>query len=179
MLGERLTQMVFADAGEARPILLLDAAADPSIHVYLDAFPEAARCLFDGPTGEELAEVGPWIAEPTRFGDLWDWFLEEGWGRDWGVILSSALPAPRIKQHLKKFLRIEREDGEVSFFKFYRPQHLAAYLPVFDEGQTARFMHGIDVWIFEEDGGRAAGRFTLADDGALRHSTNRLDGMRP
>lgn len=175
---DRLTTMAFDDDGEGRPFLLLDAAADPAISVYLDAFPEPARCLFDGAVADDLAEVGPWLAEPTRHGDLWDWFLAEGWGRNWGVIARSTLPAPRLKQHLKKFLRVERENGERNYFKFYRPQHLAAYLPGFDGIQTAQFMRGIDAWIVEADGGRAVRRLALDDHGALWQGTDRLDEMR-
>lgn len=174
---DHLTKMAFDDA-LGRPFLLLDAAADPAIHVHLDAFPEPARCLFDGAVADDLAEVGPWLAEPTRHGDLWDWYLEEGWGRDWGVILVSALPAPRLKQHLKKFLNVERENGERNFFKFYRPQHLVAYLPVFDSVQTAQFMRGIDAWIVEADGGRTVERFMLEDDGILQQTKDRIGGTR-
>ena len=169
-LRDRLTDIVFDAPGGVRPYLLLDAAADPSIHVHLGAFPEPARCLFDGETGEALCDVGPWLAEPARHGDLWDWFLQEGWGNDWGVVVQTAMPMARLKRHLKKFLRVERSDGEPMFFKFYRPAHLATYLPIFDDDQRTAFMKDVEAWIVETKEGAGAARFVAVEGGATLSS---------
>jgi hypothetical protein len=103
-LRDRLTDIVFDAPGGVRPYLLLDAAADPSIHVHLSAFPEPARCLFDGETGEALCDVGPWLAEPARHGDLWDWFLQEGWGNDWGVVVRIRTKHLKVRSPQVDFL---------------------------------------------------------------------------
>ncbi|MFP7675606.1 DUF4123 domain-containing protein [Marivita sp. S0852] len=163
---DRLTDLIFEAKGDVRPYLLIDAAADPSIHIHLDAFPEAARCLFDGETGEQLSDVGPWLAKPERHGDLWEWFLDECWGRNSAVIVRTSLPMARLKQHLKKFLRVQRDDGHVMFFKFYRPAHLRSYMPAFDDDQRIAFMKGIDAWFAETEEG--AERLVLDAEGHLR-----------
>lgn len=149
-LEEGLHAAIFDLPGDMHAYLLIDASCSPDIHVMLDAFPERAQCLFDGEAGEDLAEVGPWLAELRPHGDLFDWFLAEGWGHDWGVIIQTELEFGRLKTHLKKFLKIEREDGEKNFFKFYRPGHLNTFLPLFDSQQRQKFMRGINAWLFED-----------------------------
>lgn len=134
-----------------RAYALIDAAQSPDIAICLDAFNSPARCLFDGEVGDDLAEVAPWLVELTRFDDTWDWFLEDGYGKNWGILMHSRLELPRLKTQLKRFLKITDEKGETFFFKYYRPKHLNAYLPVFDDVQMASFMKGVETIFAESD----------------------------
>lgn len=149
-IQEGLSAAVFEPPEDGRAFLLIDASCRPDIHVTLDAFPERAQCLFDGEVGDDLAEVGPWLAELLPNGDVFEWFVSEGWGRDWGVIIRTEQEFGRLKTHLKKFLMVEREDGEKNFFKFYRPRHLNTFLPLFDQPQRQRFMRGLTAWLAED-----------------------------
>lgn len=133
-----------------RAFLLLDASINPDIPICAEAFPDPSRCLFDGAAFEELAEVGPWLIEIKRYGDAWDWYVSDGWGNNWGIIIHTRLTMAKLKTHLKKFIKVEDEDGETYFFKYYRPEHLNTYLPAFDADQQARFMKGIDAFSAEK-----------------------------
>jgi Domain of unknown function (DUF4123) len=133
-----------------RAYALIDASQSPDIAICLDAFNSPARCLFDGDVGDDLSDVAPWLVELTRFDDAWDWFVADGYGRNWGILIHSRLELPRLKTQLKRFLKITDEKGQSFFFKYYRPKHLNAYLPVFDDQQTSSFMKGIET-IFAED----------------------------
>lgn len=150
-----------AEAGDEelqplRAFLLLDASCDALIPFYAENFKEEARCLFDGSAFEDLGEVAPWLIEVERYGEAWDWYVENGWGRNWGVFLLTRLPMANVKRHLKKFLKIEDENGEVMFFKFYRPEHMRTYLPIFDDDQRESFLRGIDGIMTETEDGSAA-----------------------
>jgi Domain of unknown function (DUF4123) len=134
-----------------RAYALIDASQSPDIAVCLDAFASPARCLFDGEVGEDLGEVAPWLVELTRFDDAWDWFLAEGYGKNWGILMHSRLELPRLKTQLKRFLKITDDKGQSFFFKYYRPKHLNAYLPVFDNEQMVSFMKGIETVFAESD----------------------------
>ncbi len=151
-----------------RAFLLLDASINPDIAICAEAFNDPARCLFDGAAFEELSDVGPWLIEPRRYGDAWDWYVEDGYGNNWGIMLHSRLPMMRLKTQLKKFIKIEDEDGESYFFKYYRPQHLNTYLPAFDAQQTNSFMRGIEA-VFAETYQNAGTllRHTCTSDGVL------------
>jgi hypothetical protein len=132
------------------PYLLLDASANVDVPVMLEGFGEPARCLFDGQAFEDLSDVAPWLAAPNRYGGLWDWFFEDAWGKNTGIIILSDLPMAKLKTHLKKFLRVEDEDGEAFFFKFYRPEHFNTYIPVLDPPQRAAIAKGLGR-VFTED----------------------------
>lgn len=151
-----------------RAYLLLDASASPDIAICLEGFSDPARCLFDGQPREDLAEVAPWLAQPSRHGAVWDWFIDEGWGNNWGIILHSRLEPARLKTRLKAWLRVTDEAGAVFFFKYYRPSHLNDYLPVLDNRQRESFFRGIEAF-FAEDARDAnvLVRLGLDDDGAL------------
>lgn len=153
-IAEALDRAIFAplDADDTlRAYLLLDASQSPEIPVCLQGFSDDARCLFDGQTGDDLGEVAPWLAEVTRYSDAWDWFVEEGFGQNWGVIIHSRLEPSKLKTQLKKFLKVTDDTGEVLFFKYYRPLHFSTYIPIFDEEQRRSFWRGIQT-IFAEDG---------------------------
>lgn len=130
---------------------MLDASISPDIAVCSQAFDEPSRCLFDGAAYEELADVGPWLIELRRYGDAFDWFVGDGWGKNWGIVIQTRLPLARLKTHLKKFIKVEDDDdGQTYFFKFYRPEHLKNFLPEFDPDQQQRFMQGIDAVLAEQ-----------------------------
>ena len=148
--------------------LLLDAACSPDIAICAEAFSEPARCLFDGQAFEDMGDVGPWLIELRRYGDAWDWFVEDGYGQNWGVVIHSRLPMAKLKTHLKKFLKVEADDGEAYFFKYYRPEHFNTYIPVLDAEQRARFMQAIDT-VFAETTG--------APETLLCHDRGRDGGM--
>ncbi|WP_308917992.1 DUF4123 domain-containing protein [Jannaschia sp. LMIT008] len=166
-----------ASPGEGVPdlYLLLDAAADPEIATMLDAFDDPARCLFDGQTLDDLRDVGPWLCQPLRHGAAWDWFVEEGWGRNWGVLIRSRLPMAKVKTRMKAFLRVTDEAGEAFFFKFFRPRNLLDYVPGFEDGQRAGFFRGIDAYVAEDpaDPGRAVA-LSLDGDGRLHRQAHDL-----
>lgn len=158
-----------------RAYALIDASQDPMIAVMLEAFDSPARCLFDGDVGEDLGEVAPWLVELTRFDDAWDWFVDKGYGKNWGILLHSRLELPRLKTQLKRFLKITDEKGESFFFKYYRPKHLNAYLPVFDDVQTASFLKGIETVYAESDkDANKLHQYRLKPQGGLISATHDL-----
>jgi len=135
-----------------KAFLLLDASVSPDIPICVEAFSEPARCLFDGAAFEDLSEVGPWLIELRRYGDAWDWYVEDGYGQNWGIVLHTRLPMMKLKTHLKKFTKVEDDQHNTYFFKYYRPQHLNTYLPQFDATQVARFMKGVEAVHAETQG---------------------------
>ncbi|MCH2076207.1 MAG: DUF4123 domain-containing protein [Rhodobacteraceae bacterium] len=155
------------DKGPLMAYLLVDASCDPLITMHADSFNEQSRCLFDGQAFEDLAEVALWLISLERNGQAWDWFMDEGWSNNWGIVILSRLPLAKLKSHFKKFIEAEDEDGEVCFFKFYRPEHLNTYLPVFDDEQRAHFLKGIDGILTEVGDGLTALVHRLGKDAQL------------
>jgi hypothetical protein len=132
-----------------RAYLLLDASSSPDIQVCLNAFDSPSRCLFDGAAFDELSDVGPWLVELRRYADVWDWFVEDGYGQNWGIVLHSRLELMKLKVQMKKFIKIEDEAGDTHFFKFYRPKHFNTYVPAFDADQLRSFARGVETFLAE------------------------------
>ena len=152
-----------------RAYALIDASQNPEIAVLMDAFDSPARCLFDGEEGDDLAGVAPWLVELTRFDDAWDWFVTEGYGRNWGILIHSRLEMSKLKTQLKRFLKITDDQGKTFYFKYYRPKHLNAYLPVFDPVQMESFMRGIELLFAEDDkDANKLVQYRRAPDGKLK-----------
>ena len=135
-----------------RAFMLLDGSINPDIAICAANFDEPARCLFAGAAGEELGDVGPWLVELKRYGGAWDWYVEDGWGNNWGILIHTRMTLAKLKTHLKKFIKVEDEDGETFFFKYYRPEHLNTFLPEFDPDQQARFFKDIAAFFGEQHG---------------------------
>lgn len=129
---------------------LVDGACDPSIHIYAQAFPEIARCLYDGEVGEDLVEVAPWLIELREHGPALDWLVREGLDQDWGIYIQSKLPMPRLKARLKRILRVRDDGGKNYLFKYYRPRHLNNYLPAMSSEQLELMFSGVDAFLAED-----------------------------
>lgn len=147
-----LQELLFRKAGsdELHVYALLDGAQDPSIHIYLQGFPEPARCLFDGEPGEDLAEVAPWLVELSEHGQALDWIAREGVGNDWGIFILSKMTLPRLKARLKQVLKVETDDGKSYYFKYYRPRHLNDYLPIMEGDQLRQMFAGAEAFLAED-----------------------------
>lgn len=169
---DRLRALLFdlPDNAEGEPVrsyLLLDAAASPEIATYAEAFPEPARCLFDGAAYDDLAEVAPWLIQIEPFGDVLDWYLDKGWGQNWGVFVQTALPLARLKTRLKSHLFVSSEQDGKMFFKFYRPRSLRDYLPAFEPEQLKNFFFKLETYVIEGTEVNEAIRLACDAEGAL------------
>lgn len=160
---EALDRILFDD--DRQPFLLVDAAASPEVATYLQGFSDPARCLFDGAVFEDLSEVAPWLVQLSRHGDVFDWFVEAGFGNNWGVFVHSDLPMAKLKTRLKAHLYVYDEEGEKMFFKFYRPRALRDFVPVMADPQRAGFFRGIDAYIVED--GPGLRRMSADEEGRL------------
>lgn len=169
---DRLRALLFdlpdtADGDPLRSYLLLDAAAAPEIATYAMAFPEPASCLFDGAAYDDLADVAPWVIQIDPFGDVLDWYLDKGWGQNWGVFVQTALPLARLKTRLKSHLYVSSEDQGKMFFKFYRPRTLRDYLHAFEPEQLASFFFKLEAYVVEGTDVNEAIRLSCNAEGSL------------
>lgn len=152
-----------------RAYLLLDAAADPDIFLAMNGYSNPSTCLFDGEVADDLEMVGPWLAEVTEDEDdsVWAWFANKGYGNNWGIIIQSRLELRRLKTQLKKYLKIEDDDGDKYFLKFYRPDSFNTFLPEFTDEQRRSFARGIEAVFAEvKDITGRSWRHGIAGDGS-------------
>jgi hypothetical protein len=132
-------------------LLLLDAC------VLRENFDEAKaksllyRSLYKGSAAENLADLAPYLfdlSNPYTFGQ---WYMENGWGQAWGIMIQSTLPFEETYRHFRKFLLVKTEEGQELYFRFYDPRVLRIFLPTCDATQLKEFFGPVDYFICEDE----------------------------
>lgn len=159
-------------------VALLDAGRVPGLVERLETGASPYLCLFQGDAAETLADTAPWLValrpgDPLlrRFLDdrALDWAL---WDKGAGILLRTNLPLEALRRHLRRFLRIELEDG-VFFFRFWQPDMARTYFAGLGPARLSR-------WMFPREGGRIdallipdpeAGALIVASSPAAPHDT--------
>lgn len=161
-----------AQKKDLKVFLLLDASRSPDTRFILETLTDDALCLFDGQTFQDLAEVAPWLVPLSlRDGDaVFDWFMEEAFGRDQGIFLFTKLEPRQLKTSLKRALKVQDDTGRDLYFKYYRPAVFNDYLPAFDPDQAAYVMRDLDqVWTEDAEAPDRLRRYALRE-GELRRA---------
>jgi len=147
---------------------VVDASKDPYVIPHtLEAMASNVVCLFKGDARENLGDQTAWIAQIDRQEQLLEWLMEEGWGKRWGFIALSDFPLDRFATHLRKFTKVVDAEGVEHFFRFYDPQVLRQYLPVFDQKQHDLFFRGVRACFIEDSRDPQTILRYRSDDGTL------------
>jgi Domain of unknown function (DUF4123)/Inner membrane component of T3SS, cytoplasmic domain len=146
---------------------LLDAARDPRVLELLRASRAESQSLYEGPEGEALARYAPYLVRMAGAGaGLLGELVGEGWGKAWGVYLTSRAPFAEVRRHFRRFLLVKAAGGKELYFRFYDPRVLRVFLPECDPDETRAFFGPVTAYLleagpsgeplrFREAGGRA------------------------
>jgi len=110
---------------------VLDAARDERVLQLLRESVDEHRSLYQGIQGEAMAAEAPYLVCFRRGSGLLERLVREGWGRSWGVFVTSRQSFKAVRRHFRRFLLVE-EDGtfERLYFRFYDPRVLREFLPM-------------------------------------------------
>jgi hypothetical protein len=130
-LPEPLREVLWPFPLPARGVYaLVDAAQDAELYPAIRECDADWVCLYRGDAAVRLAEAAPYLVELHPDSRFTRWFLERGWGRQWGVFLTSNATIERLQGHFRRCTMAELPDGRHVFFRFYDPRVLRVYLPV-------------------------------------------------
>ncbi|MET0403995.1 MAG: DUF4123 domain-containing protein [Cystobacter sp.] len=163
-------QAMQALAREAPLFVILDAARTPRILELIRESVEEFQSLYEGPQGQTLADVAPYLVSLPPDSRLLETLAVEGWMRNWGIYLTCFLPFVEVRRHLRRFLMVEAEDHEQRlYFRFYDPRVLRIFLPTCSAQQREELLGPIQTLAFELDDGAwgLALQVTRARGGAL------------
>jgi hypothetical protein len=130
---------------------LLDAARDELIYARLTHCGEEYQSLYEGPKGEALASVGPYLVRLPKGSPLLETLVREGWGNSWGVYLTSAQPFKEVRRHLRRFLIVHLADTREVYFRYYDPRVLREYLPTCTADELSAFFGPVSCYLLEAD----------------------------
>lgn len=154
---------------------VLDCARDPRIYPALVESRLEFLCLYSGRLAPALERVAPQLIElhpGNRFTARW---LDEGWGRSWGIIARIEDPS-NLRHHLRKFLKVRDEQGRRLLFRYYDPRVLRAYLPTCTADELGALFGPVDAFLAESAGGAGLVEFGL-QRGELRVEVRVADGL--
>jgi len=134
---------------------LVDAARDPAVLPTLLASDALWDSLFEGEAAFDLADVSPYLVELPAASPLLDVLMRGGFGRSWGVYLTSGASFAELRAHLAPWTRVQDPAGgpEPVFFRFYDPRVLGPFLSSLTAEECARFYGPVRRFFFEEAGG--------------------------
>lgn len=145
---------------------VLDAARDIRILALLLHYKEECQSLYEGVEGATLAQVAPYLVRLAKDSRLLEALVKEGWGKSWGVYLTSSSDLLEIRRHLRHFLQVKLPDGEQVYFRFYDPRVMRVFLPSCTAEETVQFFGPIKRYLMESEEPDKLWEFTTIGRGA-------------
>jgi len=149
---------------------LLDAARDPKVLGILRNCDQQYQSLYEGDEGEELAEFAPYLVELPSRSALVQTLVREGWGKSWGIFLTSTSSFKEVRRHFRHFLFVQAEDGRELYFRFYDPRVLRVFLPTCTLQETSEFFGPVTGYLVEGEQASILLTFTCSRKG-VEHET--------
>jgi hypothetical protein len=131
---------------------VLDSAADPRVLVLLRESVEECRSLYQGPKGDALEDVAPYLVHTPIGSKLLGALLHEGWGQHWGIYLTSSRPFHEVRKQLRRFLMVQDDSDQELYFRFYDPRVLQGFLSTCSPVQRAELFESISCIMTIQDG---------------------------
>ncbi len=133
---------------------IVDAARNSEILDLLRRSVDTSESLFAGQKSRATDEWAPYLVALEDDSPLLHALLSKGWGKRWGVYLSSKEPFKAVRTHLRRFLLvIDEETTEKQYFRYYDPATLRVFLTSASERQRELLFGPIHHFVCEgEDG---------------------------
>jgi len=129
---------------------LLDAARDPKVLAAIQDSDQPYQSLYEGAEADDLAAYGPYLVGLDDGDTMLRRLVEEGWGRSWGVYLASSADFDTIRQHLRRYLKVEIPGGTTALFRFYDPRVLREFLECWTPNERESFLGPVACCIIED-----------------------------
>lgn len=144
---------------------ILDAARDPRILSILRESVESHQSLYEGTDGDVMEDVAPYLAGPMRADSpLLDNLVEAGWGRRFGLFVTSRAPFKEVRRHLRRFLMVELSAKEQKvYFRFYDPAVFNAFFGTARAAQRRELGALLDTAFTERAPSAGLARWELGD----------------
>lgn len=131
---------------------LLDSAREERVLRLLRTAVDEHESLYEGLTAETMADGAPYLVRLREGSRLLPWLVREGWGRSWGIALTTRATLKDLRAHFRRLLTATREDGgRPMYFRFYDPRVLRAFLPLATPRQTEQLFGPVDRFLVESD----------------------------
>jgi len=166
-VAEKIAQAVGADESL---YAILDAARHSDVPSLLKWANVEHECLYMGQSREKLWYVAPYLLKLETASDFLKLLLEQGWGKSWGIFLTSQSDLEQLHKHFRHFLLVKGEDDKDFYFRFYDPRVLRVYLPTCTAEEAKEFFGPIGSYLAEAEAPDTLLKFTAGERGASLQS---------
>ena len=147
---------------------LVDAARSPDLFGLLREHSEIHYSLYDGPAGEKLDDVAPYLVQLHAQSPLTQALVSEQWGDSWGMFVWAMSDFKTLRRHFRRFLMVEDARGKEMYFRFYDPRVLRVFLPTCTAAEAQDFFGPVKHFVMEAAEPNAALVYTMTPGEMLR-----------
>jgi hypothetical protein len=146
-----------------RLMALVDATRDKHVLELLRNSGEEYRSLY---REEQNAAVAPHLVRLPSQSPLLRQMIEEGWGRSWGVYLTSNSSLMELREYFRQALMVTMPDGMEMFSRFYDPRFFRSFLEACTVDEAQRFFGPVRAYLMESERPEILLEFTRGSGGA-------------
>lgn len=157
---------------------VLDCARDERIYDALRMSRLDYRSLYSGRLPRTLEAASPHLIELAPAYSFTRHLIEMSWGNSWGVFLRIK-DASNLRHHLRTFLRVCDESGDILFFRYYDPRVLRAYLPTCRRDELRVVFGPVDRYLMESAGGDSLIEFAFDGNRLHERRVSLVPGLDP
>jgi hypothetical protein len=142
---------------------LVDATRDKHVLDLLRNSGEEYRSLY---REDQNAAVAPHLVRLPPQSALLRQMIEEGWGRGWGVYLTSNASLMELREYFRSALMVTMPDGMEMFSRFYDPRFFRGFLETCAVDEAKRFFGPVRAYLMESERPEILLEFTRGGSGA-------------
>jgi hypothetical protein len=106
--------------------------------------------LYEGMSLNALETIAPHLFFIESENEFSRWYMENGWGKSWGIFIETRAKGEELFNHLQKFIIVFTDNGRKFYFRYYDPRALRIFLPTCDTQQLSEFFGPIESFIMED-----------------------------
>jgi pSer/pThr/pTyr-binding forkhead associated (FHA) protein len=147
---------------QQRLMALIDAVGDPGILELLQTHGDEHLSLY---RSEQDQRVAPYLIRFASRSALLKQMIQRGWGRQWGLYLTSPLSLTDVRQYFRTALMITMPDGMELFSRFYDPRFFRGFLESCTAAEAEPFFGPVVSYFMEDERPEILLEFTRSQGG--------------
>lgn len=131
--------------------MVIDGASVKNLLVLLDDHPAEYSCLYTGHLPHDVEMAAPYLVKSDMNHEFSRLMILEGWGNHWGIFASipENIKYSQVKRHFRSFIRVEKPDGKIVFFRYYDPRVFNNYIPTCNQEELKKVFGPVTEFITE------------------------------
>lgn len=151
-------------SNQAQPVMALtDAIRDREILALLQTHSDEHQSLY---RPEQDPQLAPHLVCFAPRSPLLKQMIQKGWGRQWGIYLTSLLSLADLRQYFRTALMVTMPDGVELFSRFYDPRFFRTFLESCTAAEAEAYFGPVTAYFMEDERPEILLEFTRSNSGA-------------